>query len=73
MQTRRSSLVEALCNIFTGLVVAFVATQFFAFIVPGMTITIGTNIALTTVLTVISILRSYLWRRFFNYLTHKRN
>lgn len=67
MQTRKQSLIEAVVNIGTGMVIAFSISQLASYI-PGFNWNVGfeANIVMTVVLTLISVLRSYLWRRFFN-------
>jgi len=66
-QTRLMSLLEVLLNIGSGFIVAmlvwhFIIPEFF----PRMAGPVGENLVVTTIFTVISITRSYIWRRLFN-------
>ncbi len=75
MQTRRQSAIESCVNIGSGMVIAWSVTQFLAWSkLFGLEIHIspGSNIVLTIILTVVSAVRSYYWRRYFNNL-EKRN
>ena len=66
MQTHRQSLFETVVNIASGMVIAFCITQAYQALVPGVSIPLGQNVILTVILTTVSVLRSYCWRRFFN-------
>ena len=71
-QSKRESLVESLFNQFTGVLTAFLVWRFIIIPIwnfpdPGIT----QNITITLIFTVVSILRSYVWRRFFNAGLHK--
>ena len=66
-QTRLMSLMEVLLNIGTGFIVAmlvwaYIIPEFF----PRMSGPMAENLIVTTIFTVVSILRSYIWRRLFN-------
>ena len=67
MQSRLMSLVESVANIAVGIIVAFVSN---AVVMPlvGMQMSVGQNVALTTIFTAISLVRSYTLRRVFNAL-----
>jgi hypothetical protein len=64
-QSRKSSLVEALVNVLIGLVINFCANIIF-FPLFGWHIDAKQNITLGGIYTVISIIRSYTIRRWFN-------
>lgn len=66
-QSRSMSLVESITNTVLGIVLA-VFTQILVFPWFGLHATIKTNISLALVFTAISLVRSYLVRRFFNSL-----
>ncbi len=68
-QTRLGSFIEALLNVAIGLVVSIVAN---ALVFPrfGFRPSLGENVAISAIYTVISIVRSYLVRRFFNAQLH---
>lgn len=70
MQTRWQSLVEATTNIGTGFLISVVVWQFLAHHY-GYEMPLSRNLEITTIFTVVSIARSYLFRRLFNWLHRK--
>ncbi len=70
MQTKRQSFVEALTNaVISYLVVVFAGVVVYP--LYGMHPSLADNFQLTAVFTVISIIRSYLVRRFYNWRHHE--
>ena len=69
MQTRLSSLIEAVINVAIGFVVSLVIT---ALVLPayGHAVTWPENVQITLIFTITSILRTYLLRRYFNARIH---
>lgn len=65
-QTRAQSFIEATANIVIGCVINFIAT-IYLFPVFGWEISVVQNIELTVCFTVISLIRSYLLRGFYNW------
>jgi hypothetical protein len=65
LQTRRDSLIESLVNVGVGYVVA-VISQIIIFPIVGVNATFSQNITIGIYFTIISLLRSYCIRRFFN-------
>lgn len=65
MQTRRQSLKEAAYNIAIGYTVALLS-QLIVFPFVGIHVSIGTNLEIGVYFTIISLIRSYLVRRWFN-------
>lgn len=65
MQTRMMSLVESVTNIFVGYAVA-VITQLLVFPLFGLAASLGDNLAIGLIFTVVSLARSYALRRAFN-------
>ena len=66
MQSRLASILEVIVNVGSGFIVAmmvwqFVVPQFY----PHLTPTLEENIYMTCVFTGVSVMRGYLWRRFF--------
>ena len=59
------SAVETATNIAVGLVVSFIA-QLVIFDVYDISITVSQNVEITLFFTLVSIVRSYALRRFFN-------
>lgn len=69
-QTRLSSLIEAFINIVIGYIVAL-ASQLFIFPLLGIIISLETNLLIGAWFTFISLIRSYVIRRWFNARLHK--
>ncbi len=68
-QTRLQSLIEALLNVLVGYGINFTANLL---ILPlfGFNVTLTQNLAIGAIFTAISIVRSYLIRRYFNAKLH---
>ena len=76
MQSKRHSIIESCSNVFSGMVIAFTISQLAHWFEPQIQkyiwsgfewhISISSNILMTLILTVVSILRGYAWRRYFN-------
>ena len=69
-QTRAESLAEVGINVVTGWVIGLTAQVFF-FPIIGIAATLSQNFISSIVFTVISIVRSYVFRRWFNAGLHK--
>ena len=69
-QTRLGSLIEAIINVLIGFGINFTANMLI-FPLFGFHITPGANLALGLIYTVISVVRSYAVRRWFNARLHK--
>ncbi len=75
-QSKLMSWIESLSNILSGVVIAFTLSQGFSYFAPFIAtylysgfhwdVGFGSNVIVTITLTVVSIVRSYLWRRAFN-------
>jgi hypothetical protein len=65
MQSRAMSLVEAVANVLVGYGVA-VASQMIVFPRFGFYATLDQNLAIGSIFTVVSLIRSYTLRRIFN-------
>lgn len=65
MQTRLMSLVETMTNILVGLVISFLS-QIVIFKIYNVALSTQQNVEITLYFTIISILRNYALRRFFN-------
>lgn len=65
MQSRRMSMIDVATNIVIGLVVSFIS-QIAVFKLYDIHISVTQNVEITIWFTVISIIRSYLIRRWFN-------
>lgn len=64
-QSRTMSAVEAVANVAVGFVVAVVA-QMLVFPLFGLHASLGDNLAIGAIFTVVSLVRSYALRRLFN-------
>lgn len=67
-QSRSHSLIEALINVAIGYGVS-VITTIIVFPLFGLNISLRDNMAIALIFTLVSIIRSYLLRRFFNRIT----
>lgn len=65
MQTKKQSLSESITNIIIGYIVALIS-QLIVFPVVGVESTFSQNIKISLYFTVISLVRSYVIRRYFN-------
>ena len=72
MQSKKHSILESVLNTASGFVVAFIVWRTVVAPMFGLPIDVQTNLAITGIFTVTSIIRGYLWRRLFNWL-HVRN
>jgi len=71
-QTKLESLIEINLNVFTG----FIVSYFFWLLVVIPLIDSGNldihdNFIITSMFTIIAVIRGYIWRRFFNKELHK--
>jgi hypothetical protein len=66
MQTRMDSLMEAVVNILIGLSISTVANLVLLEIILGFPMSFAVNALISSVFTVISLIRSYTIRRAFN-------
>ena len=75
-QSRRHSVIEALVNVFSGMIIALAVSQLAHVYEHWIQVNIwnefkwslnlSSNILMTAVLTAISVIRGYIWRRVFN-------
>lgn len=75
-QSKRHSIIESCTNVASGVVIAFTLSQLAHWFEPEIKryvwsgfewhISPGSNAIMTVILTVVSILRGYTWRRYFN-------
>lgn len=68
MQTKKGSVVEALANIAIGFAVNFCANMLILPLFGFSTLTLSTNLIIGILYTLISLVRSYVLRRWFNSL-----
>lgn len=67
MQSRKHSFLEALLNTASGFLTSLL-TQWLVFPWFNLHPSLRENLALTAIFTIVSIARSYAWRRIFNHL-----
>ena len=65
MQSKIDSLIEAVISTFIGFVIAFISQLVF-FPIVGIEVTLDQNFILTILFTLVSIIRTYIVRRYFN-------
>jgi small basic protein len=65
MQTKKQSLLESFTNVLIGVVVALMS-QIAIFPFFDIHVPLSDNIAIAALFTVVSLIRSYLVRRYFN-------
>ena len=65
MQSKKDSLKESITNVIIGYMVALVS-QILIFPIVGVDASIDQNLMISVYFTIISLLRSYLVRRYFN-------
>lgn len=70
MQSRKHSLLEALLNTASGFLTSLL-TQWLVFPWFNLHPSLQENLTLTAIFTIVSIVRSYAWRRVFNALQTK--
>lgn len=66
-QSKLASLAEAFINILIGAIIALLS-QLLVFPLYGIEVNLNTNLQITAWFTLISVIRSYSLRRFFNWL-----
>lgn len=72
MQDKRMSLIESISNVAVGFIIAMITWRFLICPIFGFTHSVANNLKITAIFTVISIVRGYLVRRFFNGRFHYR-
>jgi len=65
MQTKKQSLIESVSNTLIGFGISFLST-FIIFPLVGVDSSSGKNLVITIFFTVVSVVRGYVLRRFFN-------
>lgn len=77
MQTKRGSMFEISCSIGSGFIISmlmwhFVAAPFVTHTMNGDFSSAKANFYMTCLFTITSLIRSYFWRRLFNWLEYKQ-
>lgn len=71
-QSKLASMVEVATNMAVGFIVSVYAQAVIFPLYGFSTLTIKENVQIVTIFTIISMVRSYLVRRFFNWLTARK-
>ena len=77
MQTKRGSVFEVSCNVFSGLITSYITWLYM--VIPIATLYLWNLnklsfwqiFVINGIFTVVSIVRGYFWRRLFNWLEQK--
>ena len=69
MQSKKASAIEQVLNIGSGFIIATLVWYFFMTPYLGIEYRVDQALTVTTIFTVISMIRGYIWRRIFNWLT----
>lgn len=69
-QSKKHSILEQVCNVLTGVVISFAITEYILYPYYNIDVSPSMNFTITAILTVVSIARGYLWRRYFNSKVH---
>ena len=64
-QSRRDSALEAVVNTFTGFWVSIAIGQYYIYPSHGYEVTFVDNLQMTALFVIASLIRAYLWRRWF--------
>lgn len=72
MQSRTHSLIEVLINIGTGFIISALLQQFVVAPIWNLQTSVAGNIQITIFFTIISVVRSYVFRRLANKLGHSK-
>lgn len=73
MQSRLHSLIEQLLNIGSGFLISLCVWEFVVKPIWNIETSFVENLQITVLFTVVSLARSYAWRRAFNHFSHKNN
>lgn len=70
MQTRTHSVIEVLVNIGTGFIISALLQQFVVAKIWNLQTSAADNLQITVFFTVVSVIRSYIFRRLANKVGH---
>lgn len=70
-QTKTESLIENILNVGSGFLISLLLWIFVITPLFGFDTTMVDNVGITLMFTTISVVRGYMWRRFFNNGVHK--
>lgn len=70
MQSRTESLIESCLNVGSGFLVALVVWAYIVKPLFDIHVSPTENVLITLIFTVVSVVRGYAWRRWFNHRLH---
>ena len=70
-QTRAHSMIEAFANTIVGIALSLAAVQW-VFPIFGVRMSLAENFIATGIMTILSVIRSYALRRFFNWVQWRK-
>lgn len=65
-QTVKESWIESVLNVASGFVISYIVWLFVVAPLFNLPMSTATDLAIVSIFTITSLVRSYLWRRFFN-------
>lgn len=66
MQSKKESMIETISNIGSGMLISWIATLYILPLLLPVQVRASEALTVTCFYTMISLIRSYFWRRFFN-------
>ena len=69
-QSKKHSALEAVVNVTTGLLLSIFIIQPIVFSIWDIHLTVGENTTIAIIFTIVSLVRGYAVRRWFNYIHH---
>jgi membrane protein implicated in regulation of membrane protease activity len=70
-QTKLESFIESIINIGSGFLISLLMWTFVVVPIWNLPVNMTQNFVITGLFTIVSVIRSYFWRRFFNAGIHK--
>ena len=71
IQSKLESFIESSLNTLSGFILSFIVWQYAVAPLFGFELSVKNNFYITFIFTVVSVIRSYFWRRFFNAGIHR--
>ncbi len=72
-QSKKSSILEVVCNTGTGFIIAWMLSMYLLPLFETKNLNYSDGFFITMIYTIVSVCRSYIWRRFFNKLFINQN
>ena len=71
-QSKVESAIETTLNIGSGFILSLLLWVWVVAPLWNLEVTVFDNVAITSLFTVVSVVRSYVWRRYFNKRLHRK-